>query len=265
MIPLLALATTVAAANGIGFSHAKGQTVPKHNTHNNNNLLPRAIPTGIIACDVGESRCHDSCMPDASVCCKAQDGAFCDAGYTCYDQGCCPKGQKCDGPPSGCDGDFKLCKNYCIPMDGVCCDSEALLGPAYCAKGETCLAAGRCAAADGDDNGPVSSQGARSMTKVLSDVYSLQTMDTSSGSRDGPAGTMTKILSDVYPVDTSATNGGGGAQPTGTSPSTSVAATETNADASNMPTATDAGTNTADGVHAPAVVACALAFAALLL
>ncbi|KAL2267918.1 hypothetical protein VTJ83DRAFT_5195 [Remersonia thermophila] len=56
------------------------------------------------ACDEGFETCSSGCMPAGSECCASLgDDMFCEAGTYCTGLGsCCPDGETCDGPTTGC-------------------------------------------------------------------------------------------------------------------------------------------------------------------
>ncbi|KAJ5613776.1 hypothetical protein N7528_007430 [Penicillium herquei] len=45
----------------------------------------------------GYEDCYADCMPVGAVCCSDGSGTYCDAGYTCVTDGCCPEGETCVG------------------------------------------------------------------------------------------------------------------------------------------------------------------------
>ncbi|KAL7811483.1 hypothetical protein V8C44DRAFT_358283 [Trichoderma aethiopicum] len=70
-------------------------------------------------CGIGMTTCDVNCMPLTGICCDLGNGAYCDIGYSCVDNGCCPVGKICNGPPTGCEGDRDLCGEFCVPK-GTC-------------------------------------------------------------------------------------------------------------------------------------------------
>ncbi|KAJ5738559.1 hypothetical protein N7493_001714 [Penicillium malachiteum] len=45
----------------------------------------------------GYEDCYADCMPVGAVCCSDGSGTYCNSGYTCVTDGCCPEGETCIG------------------------------------------------------------------------------------------------------------------------------------------------------------------------
>lgn len=78
--------------------------------HHSLSLSSRAIGvTPRQSCPGSQVACGDGCMPSGGECCDESVGQYCEAGDTCGSLGCCPDGETCTGPPSGCDDGQVLC------------------------------------------------------------------------------------------------------------------------------------------------------------
>ncbi|KAG6012312.1 hypothetical protein E4U54_007607 [Claviceps lovelessii] len=63
------------------------------------------------------------CMPSGGTCCDGIQGTYCDRGFDCYSQGCCPRGDVCSGLPTAkCPAGKHLCGTICLPDTSVCCN-----------------------------------------------------------------------------------------------------------------------------------------------
>lgn len=94
-------------------------------------------------CDTFQTACDALCMDLTGTCCGLGTGAWCELGYNCVDNGCCPIGYDCVGDPTGCpDSSYGLCGDYCVPEGSACCDEAT---GSYCDAGTTCnLSRGTC-------------------------------------------------------------------------------------------------------------------------
>ncbi|KAJ5726163.1 uncharacterized protein N7483_007520 [Penicillium malachiteum] len=45
----------------------------------------------------GYEDCYADCMPVGAVCCSDGSGTYCNSGYACVTDGCCPEGETCVG------------------------------------------------------------------------------------------------------------------------------------------------------------------------
>ncbi|KAM5360438.1 hypothetical protein ACJZ2D_013765 [Fusarium nematophilum] len=142
---LLALVGLSAATKSNNFNTRKA--------HQKGLALPGAGSQALVfsltgSCLSSEIECDGGCIPSAGQCCDIGTGAYCEDGYYCISNGCCPDGEICSGAPSGCLEGKELCGIYCIPEGKVCCDTG------YCDEGETCTSDGQCSlGGDGGGSG----------------------------------------------------------------------------------------------------------------
>lgn len=133
----LALGSAASAAKLTGFSS---------NPSTQKNLLPiglsnEALNLGLQGvCGNFQKVCDTNfCIDTLTTCCGDGNGAFCKSGTTCVENGCCPIGQRCTGPPTCDDDDEKLCGIFCIPKDANCCSNSQ---GTFCDAGSSCLSSG---------------------------------------------------------------------------------------------------------------------------
>lgn len=128
-------AAAEAATIGTGvFFHIPG--------HNGDKLLTtRQKGDAGDKCLAGQVACDADCIEQSFECCHVGQGQACQAGYSCYSQGCCRQGQTCSGPPKGCTATTKMCDVGCIPEDRVCCNFG---DGSSCDSDTVCLASGVC-------------------------------------------------------------------------------------------------------------------------
>ena len=117
--------------------------------NNNNNITPRQNgllsfiadrADGSLECTYGKE-CDGGCIPDWAQCCDFGGGGWCEPDLRCQKSnlGCCElDSNDCIGPGYDCENDDeKICGEFCVPEDSVCCDSGF-----YCEAGEQCTATG---------------------------------------------------------------------------------------------------------------------------
>ncbi|KAK0385208.1 hypothetical protein NLU13_7685 [Sarocladium strictum] len=121
-------------------------TAFKGKPRNQKNLLPvglsnEALNLGLAdTCSSFEKVCDlDFCIPSIGTCCSEGNGAYCEIGKRCVENGCCPVGETCTGPPTCEDGDEKICGTFCIPEGADCCDSTE---GTFCDSPGTCTSSG---------------------------------------------------------------------------------------------------------------------------
>ncbi|KAH7039811.1 uncharacterized protein B0I36DRAFT_343649 [Microdochium trichocladiopsis] len=76
-----------------------------------NGFLPSSGKINVLAtCGVGEETCEWGCMDAGAVCCNDNTAEYCNPGYFCIPDGCCPEGNTCDGysPAPSTDDDGQL-------------------------------------------------------------------------------------------------------------------------------------------------------------
>ncbi|KAF5134664.1 hypothetical protein E5D57_005300 [Metarhizium anisopliae] len=94
--------------------------------------------TSQVACGTG------FCMPRGGSCCDRVRGTYCDIGFYCYPQGCCPSGKVCRGSPTdGCASGKQECGSVCIAGSSICCNPGASSGNVWCEYPKTCGAGGK--------------------------------------------------------------------------------------------------------------------------
>ncbi|EFY85688.1 hypothetical protein J3458_000404 [Metarhizium acridum] len=87
----------------------------------------------------------DLCMPKGGSCCDKVKGTYCDVGFYCYAQGCCPNGKVCrGGPTDGCASGKQECGSVCIAGSSVCCNPKASSNNVWCEYPKSCGADGKC-------------------------------------------------------------------------------------------------------------------------
>ncbi|KAK2613058.1 hypothetical protein QQS21_000987 [Conoideocrella luteorostrata] len=155
MIPACFLVVTLA---GLAWTSALESSLPS--THfeaaSLNALAGLALPdsfNGLSAraneCLVTEDACGTGfCMPKGSTCCTGTAGAgtgtYCNIGYSCYAQGCCPIGKVCSGTPTGgCSTGKRQCGSVCIPSTSACCSPGSSTSK-WCDYPKKCGANGVC-------------------------------------------------------------------------------------------------------------------------
>ncbi|KAK8919702.1 hypothetical protein VCV18_008529 [Metarhizium anisopliae] len=85
------------------------------------------------------------CMPRGGSCCDRLRGTYCDVGFYCYPQGCCPSGKVCRGSPTdGCASGKQECGSVCIASSSVCCNPGASSDNVWCEYPKTCGVGGKC-------------------------------------------------------------------------------------------------------------------------
>ncbi|KAJ4158706.1 uncharacterized protein LMH87_009220 [Akanthomyces muscarius] len=127
--------------------------------HNSDRLLTtRQKGSAGDKCLAGQVACDAECIDQSFECCHVGQGQACQAGYSCYSQGCCRQGQTCSGPPKGCTATTKMCDIGCIPKDRVCCDFG---DGSSCDSDTVCLASGVCGRQQ-SELGPSSDRGSGS-------------------------------------------------------------------------------------------------------
>lgn len=117
-----------------GFFHIPGHNSDKLLTTRQKGDAPDKCLAGQVACDA-------DCIEQSFECCHVGQGQACQAGYSCYSQGCCRQGQTCSGPPKGCTATTKMCDIGCIPEDRACCNFG---DGSSCDFDTVCLASGVC-------------------------------------------------------------------------------------------------------------------------
>ncbi|OTA59573.1 hypothetical protein K449DRAFT_435824 [Hypoxylon sp. EC38] len=94
-------------------------------------------------CGPGRVTCENGCMPIDGVCCNDNTDEYCQSGYYCVPNACCPDGEICSGS-SGGDAECAIgeteCGDLCMPLTGTCCGD----GLHYCPDFGTCTSDGYC-------------------------------------------------------------------------------------------------------------------------
>lgn len=219
--------------------------VMKSNIGDFRSLALRASGT----CTVGTA-CADSCISIGSTCCSNTIGSYCEVGYRCVTDGCCPIGKTCNGPPvGGCDKGRVECGNYCIPAGSDCCSKTS---GRFCDAGTTCIGTSKCSGPQGSGSGGSGGSGSGATT---SDIFAGETQTTA-----GPTNLNTYSLS---PAPTTAGDSGssGSGSNSGDSTTTGSGASPTGDGKQNHPPPP----GNAGAINGPNVLIGLLAAAPLLL
>ncbi|PTB64579.1 hypothetical protein BBK36DRAFT_1123641 [Trichoderma citrinoviride] len=230
-------ALLLAAAGFAAADKLAAMNIGEATLHNVTVAGPGAASFGVHSlsdgCGIGMTTCDvNNCMPLTGVCCGLGNGAYCDIGYACVDNGCCPVGKVCNGPPTGCEGDRDLCGEFCVPK-GTCdgsggggsggsggsggcpsgyeaCDDECMPAGSvcchngyHCDAGQTCTSDFKCRLGGSSGGGGGSGGGSSSGGGDGGDDGPTSSIDdsfTSRGSGSGPLPTTYSLSPDPEPT-----------------------------------------------------------------
>ncbi|KAI1141517.1 hypothetical protein F5Y05DRAFT_263883 [Hypoxylon sp. FL0543] len=206
----------------------------------------------LATCGAGRTTCEAGCMPIGAVCCNDNTDEYCQNGYYCVPNACCPEGEVCSGS-SGDDAECAVgeteCGNLCMPLTGTCCGD----GLHYCPDFGTCTSDGYCCDVGDDCDGS-------SFTDFTSATGDHLTSTTSRTT------TQTKTTTSTFEEESTSTTSSRTSSSSSSTSSRTTPDTNSNAPVTPAPTVTTIVSQQAGGVFtADGKVAAGLAVVAALL